>query len=600
MEAGASSEKESLKNLLSDKEETTHIKCPTILQKRPSHKKLTPPPAEDTPSSHKLKRKKKKAHTVSANNSQQLPEKKSPVGQQEKLEKVTLLGASVLEKAEEEVLSNAPNGKSTQNSLPTKKKKKRKKKLQHAQLQYEMQINENKESIEEMLAITPAIHLPHEPIDQLIIKVESHIQQVLEEKRADPLRVYVPLPRQSDIPDFYKAFHELIKKYPFPFNWGSINKGPIDKTKSDSPWHLELQLSSQARFREQVEKEFVYQVSSQEKEMVDWELIYRLVMKSGFSLEDFKFNNALRVRVLELQGNNEKECVEEIKHFLDNKLSKDINPFHIIALKINKPSGLKAGQLLQIYFHHISPYRKDISRRGTIYNDDEADYLYLCLDNESRKILDLHGKKHQTTGRYEGRNAHQGREETVNFIVQAYEDFQEEVTILTGRGNHINSNGQKGVLNAAFKEKWMKEARLVPILKKCFPVTGGGGYKVKLIKPKKLDLTVVNFSETVPLVKQTIFEMVQNKQARLLLSLDFKGNPLIRNPEFELMMHLTQHLMEKEAELFKNIYPLSFEAESGKLRIIFNKVHPRAPHSLRFGNYFGISLVEGNMGNLPD
>ena len=124
-------------------------------------------------------------------------------------------------------------------------------------------------------------------------------------------------------------------------------------------------------------------------------------------------------------------------------------------------------------------------------------------------------------GAYEGRNVKQGRKEVYDFIIKAYENFQDEVTVLTGRGKHINSNGQKGVLYAAFKKEWMKEKDLSPIIKMFFPIEGNGGYKVVLVKPKKLEVLSENFIESLPLIKKLIADMVQKRQTRLLIQPQF-------------------------------------------------------------------------------
>lgn len=442
------------------------------------------------------------------------------------------------------------------------------------------------------------IRLELQSIDQLIILIEEKIQQVLERKTV-LLSLEVPI-ENSYSDEFNKSFYELTKKYPFPFSWHSRGTSSINTVNEKRVCYRQINLSSEMLYREHVERDFAYQVSPQEKEMVDWELIYRLVMKSHFSVEDFKYNNALRIRVLNLLANTEEECTQEISNFINFKLSKDINPFHILAIKPNIGSALKASQIYDIYSTHISPYRKSSSDRGMIYGQEDC--LYLCLNNEKRKTLDLHGKKKE--GKLiEGRQKKQGSEETIEHIKGAYIDFQNDAVVITGRGNHINSNKKIGVLKTAFKEEWVSHKELLPLIKNYRILEGDGAYHVYFKKFKELSLTVSHFPESIELITQTIKSMVQNKNKRLWINLDFNVDITPINPEFKLMKDLTESLMDYNSDIFQLIYPLSFEAEPNVLRLIFNQIHSQAGHCLSFSNYINkhgknITIIKGNLGTL--
>jgi len=456
------------------------------------------------------------------------------------------------------------------------------------------------ESGESFPAQKSTVHLPKTSIMLASSKVEEIIQKVIHEKMVQPLIVNVLLDKES-IGEFHQSFSKLVEKYPFPFNWSSMNKGPIDQNSNSSDWIIELHLSSQAKFREQVEKEFTYQVAQQEEQKVDWPLIYDLVMRAGFSLEDFNFNNSLKIRLLELQGENEEENMAEIRQFLETKLPKDSNPFHIVGIKVSKASGLQPGQLLHSFLlkeSHI--YNEALFNRGMIH-DHKSDYFYLCLDNKKRKILDLHGKRIQNNGNYDGRTAKQARAETLDFILQAYETFQDEVTVLTGRGNHIGSNGQKGVLYAAFEKEWINDESIVSIIKKYHPLSGNGGYKIIFVKSKKLGLSTARNEEALPHVKKAISQMIQKRQSRLFLQMDPKADPKARlfpgNQEYKLMTCLAQDLSLKEPAFFKSISPISFYSKPGELRFIFNHRNSRYPGSMSWGNCFGNSINEGTIGS---
>jgi len=285
-----------------------------------------------------------------------------------------------------------------------------------------------------------------------------------------------------------------------------------------------------------------------------------------------------------------------MRKFLETKLPKDSNPFHIVGFKINKASGLTPSQLLNSFLKKVSyEYNNSLFNRGMI-QDPKSDYLYLCMDNDNRKILDLHGKKDQSSGIYEGRNVKQAREETLNFIMQAYETFQDEVTVLTGRGNHVSSNGQKGVLYEAFEKEWINDKSLASVIKSYYPLEGNGGYKVVLIKPKKLDLGTKSIEEAVPLIKQAISQIIKKGQTRLFLQMNPKLSISPGSHEYKLMACLAHDLCIHDTALFKLISPISFYSKPGELRFIFNQRHPRYPDSMSWGDCFGNSINEGTIG----
>jgi len=596
-EAYATTRGTSLNQILSDEEKKPITKPARKPKNSPANRANLNNQAKDVPPSQFPKTNQKKVYVPKTNaQSQPLEEKSSlKVATQKEQEKIAeiSLGSLVLKQSKEEVKDISLSTAHIQNpslgqEVSKEKKKPRKSREKHGAP------DEGEEFKEKLLTHKPTLYLPKDSIGQLILKTEEIIRQILKEKRDDPLRVYVTIDKEK-IGDFNDSFFNLVKKYPFPFNWSTTNTGPIDQNAIDADWLLELKLSSQAKIREQVEKDFVYQIDPLQEEKVEWPLIYDLAMRSGFSIEDFKFNNSLKIRVLELQAKTEEENLEEIQKFLATKLPKDSNPFHIVGIKVNKNSGIKPGQLLKSFRTRESHYIKAIIDRGTIY-DSQSDYFYLCLDNENRKILDLHGKKNQSSGLFEGRNVEQAHAETLEFIKQAYETFQDEITVLTGRGNHVNPNGKSGVLHEAFEKEWIKNKFLAPLIKGYYPLEGNGGYKITLVKTKKLDLGEKSIEDALPLIKETIIRMIEKGQSRLFLQMSSKEKASSDDRRYPLLTSLARDWCSKDPSFFKSISPISFESKPRELKMIFNKRHPRYPNSMSWGNYFGISINEGTIG----
>lgn len=423
------------------------------------------------------------------------------------------------------------------------------------------------------------ICLPPYSLEETIPTVETFIQTVIQHKIEQPVQVHLPL-NHEDIFSFDEAFKVLVQKYPFPFTWSMTNKGPLLLSNGQSPYLFEVSLASRAREKEEVEQKFVYQVSPEEGRKINWSHVFGAAMSAEFTLEDFKFNNAIKIRLIELKEKTIDKNLEIFQQFLKNKLPKDNHPFHIIGILINKEIEV-SGNIFSRILGQVSEINPNSCSRGTVC-DPQSNSVYICLNNTHRHILDLHG----------GRGKKIAREETTNFIIQSYEDFEEGCTVLTGRGNHVNVNGKSGVLRKAFTE-WMEDKNLAPLIKSYFPLEGEGAYKVIFPKIQTLDLRRIRQQKHVSQIKGTIAQMAQQKKRRLHIAI----NPEIssQNPEFNLLTEVHNDLHVHDAELLKSITPISFESISGEIKIIFNKKHPQNPSSFTFMNNYGSRCVLGTI-----
>lgn len=422
-----------------------------------------------------------------------------------------------------------------------------------------------------------AICLPQRPLKETIPTVEGLIQTVIQNKIEKPVKVHMSLNR-AELSDFHKAFRVLVGKYPFPFTWSTENKGP--SKEEPSSYILELSLASQANEREKVEKKFVYQVSQEDEKKVNWPYVFDVAMRSELTLEDFKFNNSIKIRMIALKGNTEAQDLQEFQQFLEQRLPKDNNPLHILGITFNSKTKGHYDKMYDVFLRKISHVNVGYHSRGIVF-DSQNGFLYLCLDNNHRKMLDLHG----------GRSVKQAEQETQDFIMQAYQTFNDDVIVLTGLGNHVNPSGKKGVLKAAFGE-WMQNEHLLPLIENYSLIEGGGGYKVIFKKIRNLNLKNKNHKNSVLLIKNSIAQMAQQKQTRLRILLN-PGEEY--NREFNLMTAVYADLYKNNNELAKLITPISFESTPGEMKIIFNMRHPKSISYFTFANNYGTTSVFGTI-----
>lgn len=444
-----------------------------------------------------------------------------------------------------------------------------------------------------------AIRLPKSPYQDYIPIIETLIQKVIQDKIEIPLKVHVLLDF-AERDDFHDAFDHLVSiytKYPSQFSWSKGNKGSIKREDGTSSCLFELTFVSHAKERERVEKGFAYQISQDNAQKVNWPYVYDVAMRSGFTLDDFKFNNTIKIRLLDCQGNTEEKISEEFHQFLEQQLPKDHNPFHIIGITFNPKIKKEHGCILDGFLKTAGEFSNDWRSRGTVF-DAPNGALYLCLNNRNRKLLDLHGKL-LPSGQYEGRSVKVAGQETKEFMMQAYETFKDEVTVLTGRGKHVNANKTKGVLKEAFTD-WMQDEQLLPLIKTYIPLEGNGAYKAIFVKTCKLNLSNTKTQNILPCIKKTIAQMVAQNKKRLWITLDPGEENSPHNREFHLMMSLYADLQDNSPQFAELLLPISFESKPGEMKIIFNKQHSKCPYSFTFFSGHGNSGVVGTIRKLSD
>jgi len=162
------------------------------------------------------------------------------------------------------------------------------------------------------------IKLGAKPVEQLLTDIAGLVEQVISQEH--PLVKVHVMVAQTRMGEFHMSFSKLVAKHPFPFTWSTENKGIV--AKSSPPLHkVELHLSSLAKLRRQVEHQFIYKVSEEDQKRLHWNLIYDLAMRSNLSVADFRFNKALKVRLLTLEGKSADANIREMHQFVKNQIT---------------------------------------------------------------------------------------------------------------------------------------------------------------------------------------------------------------------------------------------------------------------------------------
>jgi DNA-nicking Smr family endonuclease len=440
------------------------------------------------------------------------------------------------------------------------------------------------------IGLRKPISLSNSTVEENVPIVEALIQSVIERKIETPVMVHVSLP-PTELPDFREAFSTLVNRYPSPFTWSMGNKGYRNQGTDHPTCLLELSLVSHAKKRERLQVRSIYQISQEDEKKVNWPYVVDVAMRSNFTSEDLTFKNSIKVRLLNLQGKSEERILEEFYQFLEQRLLKDNNPFHILGITFNSKIKENTGSMLGGFLKKVSEVQVGLSSRGTVFDPPNGS-LYICLDNTQRKRLDLHAKRLTPIG-YDGKSVKEADQETQDFIMQAYETFKEDITVLTGRGNHVNFDGSKGVLKAAFGDL-MKDERFFPLIKNYFLLEGEGGYKVSFVPICDLNLHT-NQKNNLSCIGNTIAQMIEQNKKRLRITLNPEKGVQTPNREFNFMLSIYADLQKNNEQLAKSILPLSFESTPGEMKVIFNKQHPKSPSSFTFADSFGSTSVFGTI-----
>ena len=180
-----------------------------------------------------------------------------------------------------------------------------------------------------------------------------------------------------------------------------------------------------------------------------------------------------------------------------------------------------------------------------------------------RGILDLHGKK-LADGTYEGRTTKPAKYETLAFIILAFENFQREVNVITGRGKH-SKNLRPGKLYQDFPT-WIKPLIEKNIIHHYMSLEGDGGYRVQFKKPHILDLTSVKLDEQQDVFNKAINDIAGLNKGRLFVHYNLLGTS---KRGIEFLQDYLRMVWDNPKPPTDRV-PISFDDRPSVLKLIFN------------------------------
>ncbi len=265
---------------------------------------------------------------------------------------------------------------------------------------------------------------------------------------------------------------------------------------------------------------------------------YNLIVRAGFTKDDFEkgkhgYQDRIFVKPIRLKQETPPLCDQEIQEAIESNLKKAFQPYVTFVFELPKNAKFKIQDLGRTNHEPLATIIEENERR-----------LYLCFSNNKRDILDLHEMSYE-----------EGFKKVKSFLQERYTHYAKECNIITGRGNHENSNGTRGIMSSSFP-KWMKSEEISPLIERY--IQKNGLYTVFLKNPEECDLTKLH-------PQQDPFEVISNALRKVITTRDLRL--CIKGVVKDFDHKLIHFLCIKEPELFQNISPYSIKALSGELRI---------------------------------
>ncbi len=327
--------------------------------------------------------------------------------------------------------------------------------------------------------------------------------------------------------DDFVSFHDWLNafrgQFKYPIGLGLSGKG-AEGDRIDGRYevyHEQINVHNYTKKEESAREvnEYKFFGGNIDPRLINERTFYNLMARVGFTEEDFKngstgIQGRIAVKPIQLKSKTLAECQKEIEGMLQATMEKSAEA-HVTFI-FNLPDGAqyKVGD---INIRETGITRSHFiggNNLATIYEHEE-NRLYFCLLNNQRKTLDLH--PFEKDGKFNGITKASAFELVRDFIYERYDAFEDECIVLTGRGNHVNGNGTRGVLVSAFP-KWMNDEFIKPFVRKFTPIMGNGGFKILLNKHRTCDLTASNLEkEPLVILATEMNKVIQEGEDRLLV-----------------------------------------------------------------------------------
>ncbi|MBL0941291.1 MAG: Smr/MutS family protein [Alphaproteobacteria bacterium] len=319
----------------------------------------------------------------------------------------------------------------------------------------------------------------------------------------------------ATFPNYVEWQTDHLTSHKYPVAIGGRNKGS-EGAKSEKGfaeiYFMELYIKNYAHKEIEARESFAYHFHGGwlDEFRVNPLTFYNLMVRAGFRKEDFEegkygYQDKILVKPIMLQGATLPSCFAEVKKTVSSMLTKVTHPYVTFVFELNPKASFTLNELYTYDNNNLSRwFFKEFGNLATIIEPKE-NRIYLCFNNDKRTTLDLHEMAYE-----------EAFVQVVGFIEERYDNFDSECKIITGRGNHVNSNGSRGVLHKSF-EKWAERPELKPLIKKYMPY-GDGGYIVMLHKPQRLVLNGNSEEQHIERIIRSVLETDKAGQDRLIIT----------------------------------------------------------------------------------
>ncbi|OJW69817.1 MAG: hypothetical protein BGO68_05405 [Candidatus Amoebophilus sp. 36-38] len=311
----------------------------------------------------------------------------------------------------------------------------------------------------------------------------------------------------------YEWFDTHMQSYKYPIAIGGGNHGAEGNRSEKGVWdiyHKEITINNYTQKETESRESFAYHFhgGSLDTDKINPTTFYNLMVRAGFTEEDFEegkygFQDKVLVKPIILTKHTPEECNEELRMNVVSTLMQSKHPYVALIFGLQPDVTFTISEL---YRHKLGQYfAKKFGGTAATIIETQENRLYLCFYNATQNTLDLHGA-----------SLEEAFNKLHSFILKRYNNFDTECTVITGRGNHINPNGQAGILNKSFKG-WAKNA-LKEYIKSYIPMAGNGGYKIVLCKPVKVVLTNQSPEVNLQQLAAAILKADQTNNKRLIIT----------------------------------------------------------------------------------
>jgi hypothetical protein len=307
-----------------------------------------------------------------------------------------------------------------------------------------------------------------------------------------------------------------MRHYKYPISISGGNYATEGDKSAEGVWDIykqELKIENYAHKELQAREQFAYKFfgGKIDTSQIDPGSFYNLMVRAGFTPEHFEegkhgFQDKIFVKPILLREHNIKKCLIDLRNHIISTLEKAEQPYVTFVFRLEKKTPFCVSKLYSHDNGSLSRYfcEKLSIPRATIIEPREKQ-IYLCFVNDRRKRLDLHHT-----------SVEEAFEKVHEFITRKYHKFEKNCTVITGRGNHVNTNGQKGVLHKKFKEWAQNELNLY--IESIKPIAQDGGYEVVLKKPTTVVLKGKDSSAQIEQIATGILKAYQIADKRLVIT----------------------------------------------------------------------------------